>query len=231
MESLDVAKRWIHKPEFAEWRLIIIRFHRHIIRIASSLRFLQRRFLSLRVRAAMKHVVAIQGHSGAQFHERNRRRIVCTHQGSPVISKLHSSSHFGGEKGIRSVSGIDVRAFRAQIVADILFTADGGEEVVRVRRKLVQLAAPKGVRVSAKNGKDSPRRNFGSIPPRGGVERRQEAHISSKSEQSQHVLCALASSASAILVLDLHADGWATVLPKPALHLLRDLVVKAANIA
>src|SRR5579863_1040037 len=141
-----------------------------------------------------------------------------------MIGKLHSRAHLGGEKRIRQIERIDVRAPGTQIIAYILFAADGGEEIVWIGRELLQAAPPESVGVPTEHRKKVARRNDRIVPSRDCVERSVQSGVAGKVAQFEKMVRPFSRTARAIFIFDLNPNDRSAILPKQALHLFADFV-------
>src|SRR5271170_1026174 len=117
-----------------------------------------------------------------------------------------------------------------QVAADILVTSYCCEEKIRVRRQLVQTAAPKRISVTSEDGKKILRRYFGGIPGRGRVIGCVDPSFADELQKRQHVFCTLSWAVAMVLVLDLYADNWPTLLPIQPIRLLADLFEETLDV-
>src|SRR5580692_11067282 len=146
-----------------------------------------------------------------------------------MIGKFHAPAHFSGEKGIGEIEGIDVGAGGTQIVADVLFASDGGEEVVWTGRTYVQATPPKSIGVATEYREYVATWDDCIVPSGDGIERSVQAGVACKFTKLENVIGAFSRTTRTIFIFDLNANDRAAILPEQAVNLLSDFGIKAAN--
>ena len=203
--------------------LKIVIDHRQIV-VGADGRILFERIVIGRILPAMEHVVAVEIDARSQFHRQHRSDVVRLHDRTAAIHRRHTAAELRAEE--RRVRDIGhciahecVRGLGAEIAGHAALEA---ERVGLRRRHFLGRESPGLVGITTFERRHLMFRKYRVVPARHGIERNVEPCLKSDALERRDVIAPLPRTREIVLVLELHADDRAAILPEQALHLFRD---------
>ena len=234
MKLFQLSKACIDFSGFPDAGLKVITFYRKVIVVAGSPGFLKGAVFSIRIDAAVIHIIAKQVGSASQHTDGLSLDIPRRRPGPPVGGHLKAASQL--RRQIRTdgrVKGEAGSILPFQIGTDIFVLLIGRKYKIGAGRHLFHMLCPGSVHIAAQNRKGFLVHHVGAAPTRRRIIRYIKTCFQSQLFQGAHVCHSLfpvgGTAAVAVLIFQLDAEDWPSILTHHSRRLLAHLLIKGLH--
>ena len=232
MDFFQLSEAFVNLAGFPDAGLEVIALYRQIVVVAGGPGFLQSAVFSIRIDAAVVHVIAQQIGSSSQHTDGLGLDVLRRGPGPSVGGHLKAASQL--RRQIRADGGIKGEACAVlplQIRANVFILLVGGKYEIGAGGHLFHMLRPGSVNIAAQNGKGFPVHHVCAAPSRRRIIGYVKARFQRQLFQGTHMRHSLfpvgRAAAVAVFIFQLDADDGAAILTHHSFRLLAHLLIES----
>ena len=234
MDFFQLSEASVDLAGFPDAGLEVIALYRKVVVVAGGPGFLKGAVFSVRIDAAVIHVIAQQIGSASQHADGLGLNIFRRRPGPSVRGHLKASSQLRRQIGADGgIEGEACAVLPFQIRADVFILLIGGKYEIGAGGHLFHMLRPGSVHIAAQNGKGFPVHHIGAAPARRRIIGYVKARFQRQLFQGAHVRHPLfpvgGAAAVAVFIFQLDAEDGASILTHHSCRLFSHLLIKGLH--